>query len=45
MMGVQDGNSGRRGVDRPERGLGAGGDGRWRARQVVTHLKVRKGFR
>ena len=45
MTGVQDGKSGRRGVDRPGRGLGAGGDGRWRARQVAMHLKVRKGFR
>ena len=45
MMGVQDGNSGRRGMDRSGRGLGAGGDGRWRARHVATNLKVRKGLR
>lgn len=45
MMGVQDKDSGRRGMDRSGRGLGAGGDGRWRARQVAMNLKVRRGFR
>lgn len=39
MMGAQDGNSGRRGVDRSGTGPGAGGDGRWRARHVAMNLK------